>query len=617
MNSNYTSESIRLYDIINEKKVKIPKFQRGVVWNISRKKNFISSVKNGDPFGVILVYKENGEYLLIDGLQRLSTLVNYQKNPLDYLDEDSMFQKYDNHLFEIVEYINVLNDKVKNQENKDLLKSIKRTILEKWKEDKEIKAFAMWSFVSEKLKLPQENKKIIVKFEDYYDIIKKELELPNLIIPAIVYDGPKERLPNVFYNLNTGSVQLSKYEIHASIWGDKLYKVTDEDLLDYVISKYEDIREDSDFEVDYDPNDVKEKGITLFEYCYAVSEMLYDSKNNLESLFGKKSKNTDPVGFEILSLLLGLDVNQSEKLANPEYLGSSTPSFLVSLSSAILKTAINVKDVLKALTVEITDKAIRNDRTYQIYHMFYSYFVNNYKIDLKNYRVEEIVKKELQINFIKYAPKNYFFDIISSFWEDNRQVSDLTNLINDKNKQSSYFHDVDNAKILEQLNLWIEKIRQKSTGKIVANDTRLFFNYLYRMKLKEDRNNYNFFFSKDNNTQKENLKFDFEHIIPIQKFKSENLIKLIAVSTLGNMCYMPVKENRSKKDASLHSYAEKYRTLVVNKDFLKFVYYPENESINFTNYQRDQFIISYNQFIANREKFLIEEFARLLNRHSW
>jgi hypothetical protein len=487
MNSNYTSESIRLYDIINEKKVKIPKFQRGVVWNIARKKNFISSVKNGDPFGVILVYKENGDYLLIDGLQRLSTLVNYQKNPLDYLDEDSSFQKYDSYLSDIVDDINVLSGKIKNQDNKDLLKSIKRTILEKWREDKGLKAFAMWNFVSEKLKLPSDNKKIIVKFEDYYDIVKKELELPNLIIPAIVYDGPKERLPNVFYNLNTGSVQLSKYEIHASIWGDKLYKVADEDLLDYVISKYEDIREDSDFEVDYDPNDVKEKGITLFEYCYAVSEMLYDTKNNLESLFGKKSKNTDPVGFEILSLLLGLDVNQSEKLANPEYLGSAPATFLVSLSNAILKTAINVKDVLKALTVEISEKAIRNDRTYQIYHMFYSYFVNNYKIDLENYKVNEIVKKELQQNFIKYAPKNYFYDIISSFWEDNRQVSDLTSLINDKNKQISYFHDVDNAMILEKLNLWFERIREKSTGKIVANDTRLFFNYLYKMKLKEDR----------------------------------------------------------------------------------------------------------------------------------
>jgi hypothetical protein len=137
------------------------------------------------------------------------------------------------------------------------------------------------------------------------------------------------------------------------------------------------------------------------------------------------------------------------------------------------------------------------------------------------------------------------------------------------------------------------------------------------MKLKEDRNNYYFFFSKDNNTQKENLKFDFEHIIPIQKFKTENLIKLIPVSALGNMCYMPVKDNRSKKDISLHSYAEKYRTLVVNKDFLKFVYYPENEIINFTDFQKDQFIRSYNQFIINREKFLIEEFTRLLNRFSW
>ena len=80
---------------------------------------------------------------------------------------------------------------------------------------------------------------------------------------------------------------------------------------------------------------------------------------------------------------------------------------------------------------------------------------------------------------------------------------------------------------------------------------------------------------------------------------------------------MPVKDNRSKKDISLHSYAEKYRTLVVNKDFLKFVYYPENEIINFTDFQKDQFIRSYNQFIINREKFLIEEFTRLLNRFSW
>jgi uncharacterized protein with ParB-like and HNH nuclease domain len=98
-------------------KVKIPKFQRGVVWNIARKKNFISSVKNGDPFGVILVYKENGDYLLIDGLQRLSTLVNYQKNPLDYLDEDSSFQKYDSYLSDIVDDINVLSGKIKNQDN--------------------------------------------------------------------------------------------------------------------------------------------------------------------------------------------------------------------------------------------------------------------------------------------------------------------------------------------------------------------------------------------------------------------------------------------------------------------------------------------------------------------
>jgi hypothetical protein len=618
MNSNYTTDSIRLFDIIDQKKVRIPKFQRGVVWNQTRKKDFIKSVKEGDPFGVILVYKDKkGEYLLIDGLQRLSTLVNYKKNPIDFLDEEDSFSSFETELLNIVQLIYTAQNKISNEDNvKDMAKMIKKGILETWKKDRTLKGLAMWSALEEKLKLP-DNRNIIMKFDDYYEKIKADLDLPNIVIPSIVYDGPKSRLPNVFYNLNTGSVQLSKYEIHASTWGDKLYKINDEDLLNYVISKYDTIKEDSDFEVDYEPTDVKENGITLFEYCYSVSEMLYDQKNNLESLFGKKSKSTDPVGFELLSIILGLDVNQSEKIADEKYLGGASPEFLVDLSEAIRKTAIKVKDALKPLTLEITEKIIRNDRTYQIYHILYSYFINSYKLDLENYKITEIARKENQQNFIKYAPKIYFLDIISSLWEENRQVSDLTRLINDKQKQNSYFHDVDNIQIIERLVSWFEKIRQKSTGKTVANDTRLFFNYIYKMKLKENRNYYDFFFSKDNTTQKDTLKFDYEHIIPIQKFKSENLIKILPVSTIGNMCYMPVKENRSKKDVNLHVYTERFKSLSLNKDFLNFVYYPDSNEIPFTEYQKNEFIKHYEEFINKREKFLIEEFNKLILKHSW
>ena len=93
MNQNYIIDSSKLSDLKEDGKVVIPNFQRGVVWTKAHRKEFLETVKSGDPFGVVLVYQEAKEtpYVLIDGLQRLSTLRAYMDNPLEFIDENDRF----------------------------------------------------------------------------------------------------------------------------------------------------------------------------------------------------------------------------------------------------------------------------------------------------------------------------------------------------------------------------------------------------------------------------------------------------------------------------------------------------------------------------------------------
>ena len=93
MNQNYIVDKLTLSDLTQSGKIVIPSFQRGIVWNKEHRKDFIETVKSGDPFGVVLVSQANANdpYILIDGRQRLSTLKAYMTNPLEFIDENDKF----------------------------------------------------------------------------------------------------------------------------------------------------------------------------------------------------------------------------------------------------------------------------------------------------------------------------------------------------------------------------------------------------------------------------------------------------------------------------------------------------------------------------------------------
>ncbi|HFF2443137.1 TPA: DUF262 domain-containing protein [Staphylococcus aureus] len=62
-----------------EGKLKLPTFQRALVWSNNQKQEFFSTLKDGFPFGSILLYEyeNDNKYSLIDGLQRYSTFSSF------------------------------------------------------------------------------------------------------------------------------------------------------------------------------------------------------------------------------------------------------------------------------------------------------------------------------------------------------------------------------------------------------------------------------------------------------------------------------------------------------------------------------------------------------------
>ena len=81
------------YEIVNIPasdlmRIKLPRFQRKLVWPKSKKDQFINTLHEGLPFGSVLVYPESQEpdadLLIIDGQQRLSTIIEFNSDRLAF-----------------------------------------------------------------------------------------------------------------------------------------------------------------------------------------------------------------------------------------------------------------------------------------------------------------------------------------------------------------------------------------------------------------------------------------------------------------------------------------------------------------------------------------------------
>lgn len=610
----YEDRNILMKHIIEGNQFNIPTYQRKLVWNKKRQELFIRNVLEGEPFGIILIRekKEEGadeiKYDLVDGLQRISTLLKFYNNPLEYLKPSDINIEMIDDL--VREDLTLKNSQETEEYISELKEKIQVKIFECIKGG--FQNFQVMSKLRKEFKL-SDNDNIDKIINEIYTEFMNYINIDNLQIRAINYKGAIENIPNVFFHLNTGGVQLTKYDTYAALWNDVQFKVDDDELIKLVVDKYTKLQEESDLDVDFSEESLNEDGITLHEYCYALGSIILNIDEGVNVLFGKKKKSTDPIGFELLSLLLTDNINKADKLYDP-LLKHVSPEFLVNLKNTIKKCLKEISTSLEFLLKGKNLSSLNSGNDYQMYHIIASYINEYYKIDPET---ETITPKDSDLSkedFNKYVRFHYFYDCITDFWSNNRQVSDLNREIEDEKRRQRYWHKIPYDDWKNAISLFMES--QDASRRLIWHKNKLFIDFLTKLKIKENFQYDHYFTESD--IEGKPYKLDFEHIVPKKiilnhiKDLPESQQKAYQVSPVGNLCYLTAKDNRAKKDKTLYEDAENRPAYSTEQEFLDCIIYPSKDDLDFTKYDNEDFRQAYNKFFHERQEQLQDEFLRLI-----
>ena len=605
-NVNYSPITFSLRDVINDSRFIIPSFQRSVVWKDERKKEFIRTVRSGDPFGIILVkYDPNhASYQLIDGLQRISTLREYVNNRFKYLSVDDINDNY------VVDLIKTDLSKKKIVSNEQYISSVKNRIKSRIFSLLESESSANGIY-DELIKADGFTKDYEIKrlVQLIYDDFQESTDISNLKIMAINYTGPAHNIPNVFYNLNTGAVSLTKYETYAALWSSKLFVIKDDELIQYIMDKYQQVEVNSSLSVDYNEDSMKENGITLFEYCYAIGCMLHDEKNKCSFIMSEKNKSTDPIGFELLSLILGLNVDEADKLF--VILKDAPAKFLEDLKKMI-KDVMNVlSGAMKSVFLDLNNEPLNPTSSYMVYHVFMSYIKEYYCVDTKNWTVKQIDSNYKLKDFKKNVAFRCFYDVLSNYWSINRQTGDLKRNIEDQVLRHKYWKTVSYNDWEICVNEFVID-RQKITSKTLSYQNKLFLNNYYRLKLHVDSELYSLIKKE---MRQDDYLFSLAQIVNSKqisdalKNESKAFASSFPVTAIGNYSVILEKGRKSKK--SIYEYTKNRSPLIYTEKYKEFSNYPEESDLS-EIYQSTNILNDFIRFKEDRESEFANSFIRLI-----
>lgn len=599
MSLNYKIKEFTLEQLtMDNSQIKIPQFQRGLVWSKKNQRSFITTMLDGDPFGAILLSQnEEGNYDLIDGLQRVSTIKRFFKNPKEYLDTDFI----DDLLFDSIVDIFRKANKIPNAGKTQFIDNLKKNILDFYNQSKSETSMA--KNLKKHYEFPDTfSDDIYSNVANIYQSIQDKIKLNSALIPAIIYTGDKSRLPDVFERMNKGAVILSKYEVLASTWYKYEMRITDEEISKYVKNKYLSLRDQSFMEVNFDIEEL-DNTINVFEYCYALGEILKDKKNGYQCVFGEKKNelSTDSIGFDILAILLGNKVNEVDGIK--DFLYNANTNFLTELKDAIKDVAnFLVKIVYPWISYGNNDK---NDyysviSGYQALHLFTACFNTLYTLDSSNYELRKIEDSKARHLIKKYLPLNLFYDVISDYWSLNRQVSDLYNNIVDKELLLKYKNNISLDQISDSLHSYINKAND-NRRKTIATESKFILNFIHKINIEKNQ---------EYRDLMKDRKFDFEHITP--KERVSDIIDDIPVSSISNLCIMLSRDNRAKKQLTLYEDEKTRSAYKLSESILDLMIYPKKSEINFLDLSKDQKKSEFFSFIKNRRNTLEREIKRII-----
>lgn len=349
---------------VGNSKVTIPEFQRRLVWSHAKRKGLIDSIKQGFPFGSILIYEDiargqsaadgKKHYNLIDGLQRTQALKSYIEYQNGYFTRADI---EDDFVDAVAKSLAKVSDDYKDR--------IRQTIVEWVKEKKGYDARDGWrtdNLVEALIKKVLRYSHDSILYRDQYFELNRNDDLIELLggfldeisgevklvldakIPVLIYSGPSSELPTVFERLNSKGTVLSRYEIYAAQWINCRQQIVNQEVIDAIWKKYETL-EDEGFTLDVSeeaPDDAtrRTRQYSLFDFLFGFGQYLAEK---FPRLF-KPAKDDRPssVGFNLMSACLGLRVQDMAQL--PDEIGELPWS---ELERCLLESTRFVDNILK------------------------------------------------------------------------------------------------------------------------------------------------------------------------------------------------------------------------------------------------------------------------------
>lgn len=544
--------------------IRIPVFQRGIVWNESQKQKLIESIKKGYPVGSLMAYQTfestsgtpKPVWSLIDGLQRTSTILEYLDKP---------FKVADPGLFISTEHLGEISKILFADDHLDQIPAVTET-LKSWlstiatnNPELGFHAGRLQQYLIEHLLggviLPQEKSQRLLNYlpEKFFAHINKEIaKIEDASIPIIVYTGPEDQVPEIFERINTQGMKLSKYETFAATWTHKKVKINNEEIRDRIRKKYLALEEQG-YVITGIVGDLRElDDFNLFEYLFGLGKVLTD---NHKLLFKSSPDSTEPVpiGFVVATIAFREPIAKMKDLAaklGTIYSGNAIN--LENFEKALTVSCQAIEDCLRSfLSIRLSSRNRERQFLPHSDNQIFSY-IARYMIERFDYNNNWLEKSESRVDeLIANIPKLYLRDILDGAWAgsgDSRLFRVTWDNSGDSLRPSNeYLQPISRQDWEGTLSNWhnreLSKLQKERST--VSNEAKMLLKFVYQDIITVSRN--------------ENTSFDIEHLWSVSKLREIILLNDSdgwPIGAVSNLALLESSLNQAKGSMMLGDWQE-------------------------------------------------------------
>lgn len=337
--------------------VRIPSFQRPLVWNQSKREALIKSVLEGFPIGSLLLWRDPQDpesYLLVDGQQRSATLKEHANADLAFLTESALSASTT-----ISESISNLQDAiVQDTPESDISTHLLTQEILHWLLAKRTTSnesyhnMSLLSALSENgTKFNQTNAEIANCAERVIRSIESAVNVSNMRIPVLIYTGPDSDLDEIFVKLNEQGVPLTKYQVWAARWARTEVLNPSKAILDEQDLRLTAMRKQGLQYQDEGPS----TSVNIFEYLNSMGHLFATKYVDLFSPVAHPKEQA--YGFSLALLYFDLDLARKSAEQLPDKIHSYGSNAMLDFYNHIDQACRTVSKSLRVLAaLQLQDK---------------------------------------------------------------------------------------------------------------------------------------------------------------------------------------------------------------------------------------------------------------------